>query len=107
MRVRRWLLVGILVVVVLAGAGWVGLVAATSWSQLARAVVWGESHVGDRRRFPARRIAAGPDRSSFTRLAGGGRVPPAAVRTVTVQEVTGGWSATSSSSWPPATPPRS
>jgi hypothetical protein len=39
MRVWRWL-------VVVVGVGWVGLVAVTSRSQLARAVVWGESDTG-------------------------------------------------------------
>jgi hypothetical protein len=39
-RVWRWLLVGLAVVAVLAGAGWVGLAAATSRTQLARAIVW-------------------------------------------------------------------
>jgi CubicO group peptidase (beta-lactamase class C family) len=82
----RWLLVGIAVVAVLTAAGWVGLAAATSRSQVARAIVWGESDTGDHRRFPARPVAAGPDRSDFRRPAGGGRVPPAAVRTVSVQD---------------------
>jgi CubicO group peptidase (beta-lactamase class C family) len=72
--------------VVLAGAGWIGLAASTSRSQLARAVVWGESDTEDHRRFPARSVAAGPDRFDFRRPAGGGRVPPAAVRRVSVQE---------------------
>ena len=39
-RVWRWLVVAVVVVAVLAGAGWAGLAAATSRSQLARAVVW-------------------------------------------------------------------
>jgi CubicO group peptidase (beta-lactamase class C family) len=86
MRVWRWLLVGIAVVAVLAGAGWAGLVVATSRSQLARAVVWGESDTEDHRRFPARPVAAGPTRFDFRRPPGGGRVPPAAVRTVSVQD---------------------
>jgi hypothetical protein len=86
MRVWRRLLVVIAVVAVLAGAGWAGLAAATSRSQLARAVVWGESDSEDHRRFPARPVAAGPDRSEFRRPADGGRVPPATVRRVSVQE---------------------
>jgi CubicO group peptidase (beta-lactamase class C family) len=86
MRVWRWLVVVPVVVVVVAGVGWVGLVAATSRSQLARAIVWGESDAGDHRRFPARLVAAGPDRFDFRRPAGGGRVPPAVVRTVVVQD---------------------
>jgi CubicO group peptidase (beta-lactamase class C family) len=85
-RAWRWLLVGIAVVAVLAGAGWVGLAAATSRSQLARAVVWGESDTEDHRRFPARPVAAGPDRFDFRRPPGGGQLPPAAVRTVSVQD---------------------
>ena len=85
-RVWRWLLLGIAVVVALAGAGWAGLTAATSRSQLARAVVWGESDTDDHRRFPARPVAAGPDRFDLRRPAGGGQVPPAAVRTVSVQD---------------------
>jgi CubicO group peptidase (beta-lactamase class C family) len=86
MRWWRWLLVGIAVVAVLTAAGWVGLAAATSRSQLARAIVWGESDTGDHRRFPARPVAAGPERFDFRRPADGARVPPAAVRTVSVQD---------------------
>jgi len=71
MRVWRWLLVGIAVVAVLTGAGWVGLTVATSRSQLARAIVWGESDTEDHRRFPTRPVAAGPDRFDFRRPAGG------------------------------------
>jgi hypothetical protein len=67
MRVWRWL-------VVVVGVGWVGLVAVTSRSQLARAVVRGESDTGDDRRFPARLVGAGPDRFDVRRPAGGGRV---------------------------------
>jgi CubicO group peptidase (beta-lactamase class C family) len=81
MRLRRWLLVGIAVVALLAGAGWAGLVAATSRSQLARAIVWGESDTGDHRRFPARRVTAGSDRFEFRR----GQVPPE-LRRVTVHD---------------------
>jgi CubicO group peptidase (beta-lactamase class C family) len=82
-RWRRWLLlvVGLLVLV---GVGYGGLVASTSRSQLARAVVWGESDTDDHRRFPARPVAAGPDRFDFRRPAGGGKGPPAAVRRISV-----------------------
>jgi CubicO group peptidase (beta-lactamase class C family) len=86
MRGWRWLLAGIAGVAVLSAAGWVGLAAATARSQLARAIVWGESDTGDHRRFPARPVGAGPDRSDFRRPAGGGRVPPVPVRTVSVQD---------------------
>jgi CubicO group peptidase (beta-lactamase class C family) len=61
-----------------------GLVAATARSQLARAVLWRESDVDDYRRFPARRIAAGPDRFGFQRSAAGNQVPPAPVRRISV-----------------------
>jgi CubicO group peptidase (beta-lactamase class C family) len=84
---RRWgrsLLVVVAVVAVLAGAGWAGLVTSTSRSQLARAIVWRESDVDDHRRFPARVVAAGPDRFEFRRPAGGSREPPAPVRRVEV-----------------------
>jgi Beta-lactamase len=60
------------------------LAASTSRSQVARAVIWGESDVRDYARFPARRVATGPTRSSFHRPPGGSSVPP--VRTVTVLE---------------------
>ena len=61
-RVPRWLLVGGSVLAVLVGAalgvyGWAWL--STDESTLARALVWGESDVGDQHRFPARRIPAG------------------------------------------------
>jgi hypothetical protein len=82
----RWLLVVMAAVVVLAGAGWVGLGVATSRSQLARAVRWGESDTGDHRRFPARPVRAGPERSPLRRPADGGRVPPPQVRRVEVRE---------------------
>jgi CubicO group peptidase (beta-lactamase class C family) len=89
MGMRRWrrrLLVALAALLALAGVGYGGLAALTSRSQLARAVVWGESDTEDHRRFPARPVAAGPDRLDFRRPAGGGRVPPAAVRTVSVQD---------------------
>ena len=85
-RWRRLLVVAVVVVAVLAGAGWAGLAAATSRLQLARAVVWGELDTEDHRRFPTRSAAALPDRFEFRRPPGGGRVPPAAVRTVSVQD---------------------
>ena len=65
-----------------------GLAASTSRSQLARAVLWGESDVDDYRRFPARRIAAGPDRLGFQRPAAGSRVAPGPVRRIGVWEGT-------------------
>ena len=71
-------------VVVLAGASWSGLVASTSRSQLARAIVWGESDMDDHRRFPARRVAAGPDRFDFHRPAGGAGTPPHPLRRISV-----------------------
>jgi CubicO group peptidase (beta-lactamase class C family) len=82
-RWRRWLLLALVGLVVLVGVGYGGLVAATSRSQLARAIVWGESDTDDHRRFPARRVAAGPDRFDFHRPAGG-QVPPAPVRRISV-----------------------
>jgi CubicO group peptidase (beta-lactamase class C family) len=69
-------------VVVLVGVGYAALAASTSRSQLARSIVWGESDTGDHRRFPARRVAAGPTPFGFRRPAGGG--PP--IRTVEVVE---------------------
>jgi CubicO group peptidase (beta-lactamase class C family) len=84
----RWrLLVVVVAVAVLAGAGWAGLVASTSRSQLARAIVWGESDIDDHRRFPARRVAAGPDRFDFHQAAGG-QVLPAPVRRISVWDGT-------------------
>jgi CubicO group peptidase (beta-lactamase class C family) len=82
-RWRRWLLIALAALLVLVGGGYGVLAASTSRSQLARAVLWGESDVGDHARFPARRIAAGPNRFRFHRPPGGG-VPP--VRTVEVVE---------------------
>jgi Beta-lactamase len=49
-------------------------------------VRWGESDTGDHRRFPARPVRAGPDRSPLRRPADGGRVPPPQVRRVEVRE---------------------
>ena len=85
---RRWrrLLAALVVVAALAGVAWAGLVASTSRSQLARSVVWGESDMEDHRRFPARRVAAGPDRFHFRALAAGAGTPPAAVRRVSVRD---------------------
>ena len=84
-RLRRWrrrLLITLATLLALAAVGYGMLVASTSHSQLARAVIWGESDVHDYTRFPARRVAAGPTRFSFHRPPGGSSVPP--VRTVTV-----------------------
>ena len=81
MRIGRRLLGVAVAVVVLAGAGWAGLVVATSRSQLARAIVWRESDVEDYRRFPARRVTAGSERFEFRR----GQVPPE-LRRVTVHD---------------------
>jgi CubicO group peptidase (beta-lactamase class C family) len=75
-RWRRWLLLALAAVLALAGVGYGVLAASTSRSQLARAVIWGESDVEDHRRFPARRVAAGPDRFQFHRPPGGSGVPP-------------------------------
>ncbi len=86
-RVRRWrrsLLLALAALLALVAAGYGALAASTSRSQLARAVLWGESDVGDYARFPARPIAAGPTRFSFHRPAGGSGVSPA--RTVRVLE---------------------
>jgi CubicO group peptidase (beta-lactamase class C family) len=86
-RWRRRLLVIAGVVVVLLGAAYGGLAASTSRSQLARAVVWRESDMDDLRRFPARRVAAGPERFDFTPAAGPGAAqPPPALRSVRVRE---------------------
>jgi CubicO group peptidase (beta-lactamase class C family) len=61
-RARRWLVAGVVVVAVVAAAalgfyGWARL--STDDSTLARAVIWGESDVGDQDRFPSRPIPAG------------------------------------------------
>jgi CubicO group peptidase (beta-lactamase class C family) len=85
---RRRLLIALVALLALAGVGYGGLVAATSRSQLARAVMWGESDVDDYRRFPARRIAAGPDRFGFRRPAAGNQVPPAPLRRISVWDGT-------------------
>ena len=85
MRIGRRLGLVVLVVAVLLGATYAGLVVSTSRSQLARAMVWGESDVEDYRRFPARPVAAGTDRFDFRRAADGGQGrPPAAVRRISV-----------------------
>jgi CubicO group peptidase (beta-lactamase class C family) len=85
---RRWLLVALAALLALVGVGYGGLVAATARSQLARAVLWGESDVDDHRRFPARRIGAGPGRFAFARPPGGAGIPPAAVRRISVWDGT-------------------
>jgi CubicO group peptidase (beta-lactamase class C family) len=81
---RRRLLIALVALLALAGTTYGGLVAATARSQLARAIIWGESDVDDHRRFPARRVAAGPDRFGFRQPAAGSQVPPAAVRRISV-----------------------
>jgi CubicO group peptidase (beta-lactamase class C family) len=81
---RRWLLLALATLLVLVAVGYGVLAASTSRSQLARAIVWGESDVDDHRRFPARRVAAGPDRFDFRRPPDGGQDPPAAVRRIGV-----------------------
>jgi CubicO group peptidase (beta-lactamase class C family) len=83
-RWRRWLLLVLAALLALVGVGYGVLAASTSRSQLARAVLWGESDVDDHARFPARRIATGPTRFRFDRPAGGSNVPP--VRTVQALE---------------------
>jgi CubicO group peptidase (beta-lactamase class C family) len=85
-RGRRWLLITLATLLVVVAAGYGGLAASTSRSQLARAVVWGESDMDDWRRFPARRVAAGPERFDFTRPAGGAGTPPAELGTVMVRD---------------------
>jgi CubicO group peptidase (beta-lactamase class C family) len=84
MRWRRRLLSAQLALLVLGAMGYGVLAASTSRSQLARAVLWGESDVDDHRRFPARRVAAGPDRFQFRQPAAGSQVPPAPVRRISV-----------------------
>jgi CubicO group peptidase (beta-lactamase class C family) len=83
-RWRRWLLIALAALLTLVGGGYAALAASTSRSQLARAVVWGESDMADLNRFPARRVAAGPTRFEFARPPGGAGIPPAAVRRVMV-----------------------
>jgi CubicO group peptidase (beta-lactamase class C family) len=60
-RARRWLLLaggvfGLLIAAVLGVYGWAW--SSTDESTIARALIWGESDVGDQHRFPARRIPA-------------------------------------------------
>jgi CubicO group peptidase (beta-lactamase class C family) len=83
-RWRRWLLIALAILLALVGVGYGGLAAATSRSQLARAILWGESDMDDHRRFPARRVAAGPDRFDFHRPAGGAGTPPRRLRRISV-----------------------
>jgi CubicO group peptidase (beta-lactamase class C family) len=80
----RRLLIALVALLALTGTIYGGLVAATARSQLARAVLWRESDVDDYRRFPARRIAAGPDQFGFQRPAAGNQVPPGPVRRISV-----------------------
>jgi CubicO group peptidase (beta-lactamase class C family) len=86
MRGWRRLLVLVGAVIVLLGALYGGLAASTSRSLLARAVVWREADMDDHRRFPARPVAAGPERFDFARPAGGAGTPPAPVRRVMVRD---------------------
>ena len=81
---RRWLLVALAALLALVAVGYGVLAASTSRSQLARAVMWGESDTEDHRRFPARRVAAGSERFHFRRPPVGSSVPP--LRTVEVWE---------------------
>lgn len=66
LRLRRWQR---RLLITLVAVGYGALATSTSRSQLARAVLWGESDVGDYARFPARRVAAGPTRFRFHRAA--------------------------------------
>jgi hypothetical protein len=66
-RRRRRLLAALAVVLGLAAVGYGVLAGSTPRSQLARAVVWGEPDVDDYRRFPVRRVVAGPTRNRFQR----------------------------------------
>jgi len=68
LRLRRWRR-RLLITLALVAVGYGALATSTSRSQLARAVLWGESDVGDYARFPARRVAAGPTRFRFHRAA--------------------------------------
>jgi hypothetical protein len=65
LRLRRW---PRRLLITLVAIGYGALAMCTSRSQLARAVLWGES---DDARFPARRIAAGPTRFRFHHPPGG------------------------------------
>jgi hypothetical protein len=67
LRPRRWRR---RLLITLVAVGYGALAMCTSRSQLARAVLWGESD-GHDARFPARRIAAGPTRFRFHHPAGG------------------------------------
>jgi hypothetical protein len=78
---RRWqrrLLIALAVLVAMAGVSYGTLAVSTSRSQIARAVIWGDSDVHDHKRFPARTITAGPARSAFRRPPGGNATPPGA-----------------------------
>src|SRR5262245_6612571 len=72
---RRRLLIALAALLALGALGYGTLGASTSRSQLARAVIWGESDVGDYARFPAQRIAVGPTRFRFHRPPAGSSVP--------------------------------
>jgi hypothetical protein len=82
-RWRRRLLIALAVLVAVARVGYGALAVSTSRSQVARAVIWGDSDVQDYERFPARTITAGPARLAFRRPPGGGSLP---VSTVSVLE---------------------
>jgi hypothetical protein len=82
-RHRRRALLAVAAVLVLA-TGYGALTASTSRSQLARAIVWGESDMGDWARFPARRVVAGPKRFAFHQPPHGIATPP--VRAVIIRE---------------------
>lgn len=67
-------LLGLTSVLLLAGLGTIGLVVwahnSTDSSQLARALVWGESAFGDQDRFPTRVVSAGDDVLEFGAVSG-------------------------------------
>ena len=68
LRLRRW---PHRLLITLVAVGYGALAMCTARSQLARAVLWGESDGHDDARFPARRIAAGPTRFRFHHPPGG------------------------------------
>lgn len=70
-RIAAFVVVGLLIVAGLAATGmYVWARTSTDTSQLARALVWGESAVGDQDRFPAQVIEAGDDVAAFGRVEG-------------------------------------
>ena len=67
-RASRWLLAisAIIAIIAVAGIGVYGWArSATDSSQLARALIWGESSYGDQDRFPSRAVQAGPNSVVF------------------------------------------